>query len=373
MAGYFHHYSQKSFKLFLINFLSRDGMKVLLAIGLGLMLIFLGCVGSQKEQISIQQASQNQQPTQNTLPAPTKTYKCPNGDVVANLSVCSICPPSCDDNNYCTIDFCNSKTNYKCNHTVVDDLDCGAGGTCKNGVCKENEPNLALINTSFPSNASNGTVLQDRSNETELNESQVMCILNDSMCESSCKTKLSICLQTCGCQDFCEGSTWDTLPVCVQKCSKPDCPHDCVQKFDDSADCITKCDRWVKDGVCPSNCSARTDLDCPVYESRAYAYSKNKKIMLYASGTCLGSDTKVGYTLYNLGYSDLTISNANFNFFFENYENRHVSTKTFLSALPLGKHLEGELDFSGCPPDGRFVFDSTDSSEDEIVIKIGSR
>lgn len=46
------------------------------------------------------------------------------------------CPASCDDNNFCTQDYCDSSTNWTCVHASFEGFSCNnATGICKAGVC----------------------------------------------------------------------------------------------------------------------------------------------------------------------------------------------------------------------------------------------
>jgi hypothetical protein len=73
---------------------------------LGLLLISLlifGCTGGVTTQGNVTNPS-------------VKTYQCLDGSIVTNLSSCQRCPTLCDDNNSCTVDYCNMTTNYTCQH-----------------------------------------------------------------------------------------------------------------------------------------------------------------------------------------------------------------------------------------------------------------
>jgi len=64
-------------------------------------ILFSGCIGTQQTK-----------------------YVCPDGSSVLDPSDCPkstttstrSCPPSCDDGDECTIDYCSSATNYECRH-----------------------------------------------------------------------------------------------------------------------------------------------------------------------------------------------------------------------------------------------------------------
>jgi len=68
---------------------------------------------------------------------------CPDGTRVDSLDQCPKCPAICSDDNPCTSDYCNSTTNYTCEHQPLsgDQLGClGITGNCKirtcsNGTC----------------------------------------------------------------------------------------------------------------------------------------------------------------------------------------------------------------------------------------------
>ena len=46
------------------------------------------------------------------------------------------CPASCDDNNFCTQDYCNASTNWTCAHPSFEGFSCNnATGICKAGAC----------------------------------------------------------------------------------------------------------------------------------------------------------------------------------------------------------------------------------------------
>jgi hypothetical protein len=58
-----------------------------------------------------------------------------------------MCPPSCDDNNPCTIDSCDATTNFQCVHTPSPDgttcgnaTVCDGAETCKGGMCQPGTP-----------------------------------------------------------------------------------------------------------------------------------------------------------------------------------------------------------------------------------------
>ena len=316
-----------------------------------------GCTGS----------IQNNQPTADNYAPGTQqiqqasilkqTYACPDGLIVTNLSDCPRCPASCDDNNSCTSDFCNLTTNFTCEHIELNDTRCGVNGICDNGVCKES--------------VSNGTAPSD-SNETVLNESQAPCVLNDSICEPSCKTDMAKCLEPCM---YHSNVGSGISSVACQKSG-------CLQKFDDSADCITQCDAHTEDNVCPKNCSAVTDIDCPVYNSEEYVYSKDGAIKMFATTRCMSNGyTAVQLKIWNMGKTDLSIKNTDFVFYSYDY------TRTSLDAIALNFVLSpGQVyeldsgDINGKPyhsgivfvvhaKDGRLVFSPTDNHGDDIVIK----
>ncbi|MEM3030106.1 MAG: hypothetical protein QXH27_00060 [Candidatus Micrarchaeia archaeon] len=80
--------------------------------------------------------------------APPK-FQCPDGTLVENASQCPVppsrmCPPSCDDANPCTSDYCSAQTNYSCAHTPLSGEQAGCSGnitacqykTCEAGACE---------------------------------------------------------------------------------------------------------------------------------------------------------------------------------------------------------------------------------------------
>jgi len=100
---------------------------------LGLLLIALlifGCMAAQGNVNNPQSSEGNQNP------APVKTYQCPDGSIVTNLSSCQPhCPASCSDNNPCTRDYCDSSTNFGCKHDSLNGPQTGCSGNCSDGVC----------------------------------------------------------------------------------------------------------------------------------------------------------------------------------------------------------------------------------------------
>lgn len=56
-------------------------------------------------------------------------YLCKEGEVCVN-NTCKACPPTCDDFNACTEDFCSARTDYECQHRTM----CREDETCINGA-----------------------------------------------------------------------------------------------------------------------------------------------------------------------------------------------------------------------------------------------
>ncbi|MEM2963347.1 MAG: hypothetical protein QXW70_03965 [Candidatus Anstonellales archaeon] len=114
-------------------------MKVTSLAILAICLLFLGCSALT--------------PSSNPPPNARIIYKCFDGRLVSNISDCAetpaSCPPTCDDNDMCTIDSCSESTNFLCVH-VKTDVCCGdyvcsynEGETCascpQDCRCNENE------------------------------------------------------------------------------------------------------------------------------------------------------------------------------------------------------------------------------------------
>ncbi|MCX6772937.1 MAG: hypothetical protein NTV88_04165 [Candidatus Micrarchaeota archaeon] len=253
-------------------------------------------------------------------PKPTKTYSCPDGSVVTDLSSCPKCPASCDDNNTCTADSCGLATNYTCKHDSINNTPCGNNGVCVNSICKESETNTS--NTI-------GEMTQT-ANET-------VCVLNDGICEqAACNIEASNCINACG-ADY-------------------DCKTSCRLNFTDSADCITKCDAYVKDNVCPTNCNGLTDIDCPLYGASDVGTSKDGKITLQILSVFCSTHV-LTYKVCNIGQDPLDISNEMFEYCQYNDVNCYFNTEAYYSKVASGYCYTRTISIDPCTSAGRFAFD----------------
>ncbi|MDE1798516.1 MAG: hypothetical protein KGH63_03860, partial [Candidatus Micrarchaeota archaeon] len=120
-------------------------------------IVFLACLLLGCANSSMNEAGNRTNETQTV-----KAYQCPNGQVVENLSDCMKCPSTCDDNNPCSMEYCNASTNYTCQHASLDNLSCGENRTCVNGECAmlraSNESARNPANTSGINADTNATV-----------------------------------------------------------------------------------------------------------------------------------------------------------------------------------------------------------------------
>ncbi len=66
------------------------------------------------------------------------TYTCPDNTTVTDISKCKKCPESCDDGNLCTRDYCET-TSLECKHEVLNGTTCGTGMTCYVGFCTKDK------------------------------------------------------------------------------------------------------------------------------------------------------------------------------------------------------------------------------------------
>lgn len=116
-------------------------------------------------------------------PNATTTYTCPDGTNVTNLSQCQSCPSTCDDNNSCTTDYCNASTNFECVHTPITGFtpSCSGGaGLCSRHICSNGscitEPVVGCSNE-INSTYSNGLValLYDNDVLIAINATPVNC------------------------------------------------------------------------------------------------------------------------------------------------------------------------------------------------------
>ena len=317
-------------------------------------LILFGCAGNQKESTPVQQAPQPPPPTS------IKTYECPNGDVVTSLSSCPKCPASCDDNNSCTFDACNSTTKFVCIHTDTDNASCGENKICENGICKERTLTVPM-NTTVETNASNIT-------------GEMECVPNDSICEESCSADIDSCLKSCDAEQMrcLKNCSWSTIfepKGTCDKCVYTGCDVGCKQKFDDSGDCkYAKCDILKKDGFCPSNCSALTDLDCPLYNVGQPGKSRDGNITLRVlifscrrsqprPTTGIDSNLVVNYKVCYNGTGSLILDNSMFLYCQYNDVNCKWDPYATYQAIENGTCLTNDAYFDRCSPAGRFVFD----------------
>lgn len=77
----------------------------------------------------------------------TPGYACSNGSLVPDASFCIVnsCPPSCEDSNPCTFDFCGNYTKFSCRHEFLYGPQPGCSGSvgeseglsyaCDDGKC----------------------------------------------------------------------------------------------------------------------------------------------------------------------------------------------------------------------------------------------
>jgi len=192
----------------------------------------------------------------------TQNYQCPDGRRVdnpqncftnisteqpsgTNLTVPSIlplsksCPVTCDDNNVCTKDLCDSGTDYGCVHDLLDGDRLGCSGTigtcqkqtclkgtcsvqsiapcCGNNICESSEDCSSCPNDC---SCSSGEICApDRKNSGKLGCYSVVC--GDGYIDTG--ETSTTCCKDAGCSSnlICDAN--------LNKCVKPVCQYECCQ------------------------------------------------------------------------------------------------------------------------------------------------
>jgi len=143
------------------------GCRVLFLSLLFATMLLFGCIIN----VNTPPTNTTKQTEQNISPI-IKTFECPNGKIVTNVSDCPTCPLSCDKGNPCTIGACNISTNYSCVYSMLSNISCGENKICEEGVCKENRVEASNFSENLTQNQTNMTLTIDEKRTHLENESR---------------------------------------------------------------------------------------------------------------------------------------------------------------------------------------------------------
>lgn len=159
-----------------------------------------------------------------------------------HLWIRPLCLDTCDDNNYCTSDYCSKDTNYLCVHTPLNgpqtgcsaEVNCGVK-TCKDGLCDANYKNDCCGNKKCETGEVYTSCEEDCASCDDKNEctkdsydyNLQKCIneiikpcCGNGICDKGAETNVD-CSKDCpNCDDKNE-STTDSFNYITQKCENP--------------------------------------------------------------------------------------------------------------------------------------------------------
>jgi len=189
----------------------------------------------------------------NVTPTPTATTT-----PTVTPTVAPQCPSSCDDNNPCTVDECNSRTNFVCGHAPLFGQRTGCDATlpgCMENACSAG---ACIVQAKMP------------------------CCGNG-VCEAS--ENCGSCNADCNCESgtACNGTAC-IVPMCVRDSECDDnntCTMDVCNGFGAGATCAHEAKTCVNnDGCCAAGCDNANDNDCVPLDVKVSGNSGNTNVRI---------------------------------------------------------------------------------------------